>query len=274
MILMTSLFDDFLNDFARRQKHRTAMTYHKLLSLFEKWLDETGKVSFDREDVLEFLDQKSWSNATRNCALAALRGWARFARGYAEDGHEQARLSRIEGIKDYTVKREEKPALSLAQISNLFSVMDPDTSTIFWILLWFGFRLHELKLIKSMDDHGRLVVETEKRGGTRTLFFDSYTERLLKIAKDKKLLDLPDIKIWKMLRKYSGIVAPARLTPHLARHAFASHFAELTDRDTLRRMLGHGPRETTDIYVHVSEERIREVMIERHYMRVLEPTEV
>lgn len=267
-----SRFDTYIADFARREKHRTALTYHKLLSQFERWVEERGAQNFDREDVIEFLENRPWSNASRNCFLAALRGWARFMRGYAEDGKEQARFSRIEGIRDYRIERKEKPALSLEQISVLFDVMDPDTAELFWILLWFGFRVGELKLIKSVDwERGKLRVETEKAGGSRVLFFDGYTAKILRHALDKGLPDLSDKRIWGMLRKYSGCCAPIKLSPHIARHTFASHFATLTDRDTLRRMLGHAPRETTDIYVHVPEERIHEVMVVRHYLKPLEP---
>jgi len=268
------IFDSFVADYERREKYLTARTYHILLGEFAKWLDGRGLADFDRNQVLEFLEGQKWSNASRNCFLAALRGWAKFARGYAEEGHEQARLSRIEGIKEYAVKREEKPALSLEQVSDLFDVMDPDTSTVFWILLWFGFRLGELKMIKGIDwGAGRLEVETEKAGGTRTLFFDGYTAKLLRHAADKGLLDLPDIKIWKMLRKYSGYCAPARLTPHTCRHTFATHFSTLTDEFTLKRMLGHHYTSATDVYVHRFDEQIREVMVNRHYLKTLEVRE-
>ncbi|MEM3402757.1 MAG: tyrosine-type recombinase/integrase [Candidatus Hadarchaeales archaeon] len=266
------MFDDFLNDYVRRGKERTATTYYKLLGQFERWLADRGVANFDREHVIVFLDERGWSNSSRNLFLAALRGWAKFTRGYAEDGKEQARLSRIESLKYYTVRREEKQALTLEQIQDLLGAMDPDTAALFWLLLWFGFRVGELKLIQNVDyERGRLVVETEKVGGTRPLFFDAYTAKILKHAIEFNLHLLPEKKIWEHLRRYSSYCAPTKLTPHICRHTFASHFATLTDRDTLRRMLGHGAKETTDIYVHVPEERIREVMVVRHYLKPLEP---
>lgn len=267
------IFAAFITDYARREKHRTALTYHKLLGQFERWLGERGLADFDRDDVLEFLEGQEWSNASRNTFLAAIRGWAKDAKSRLPHGAWDAdkRMERIMNIKDYKLERKEKPALSLEQISDLFGAMDPDASSIFWILLWFGLRLNELKLIKSIDwEAGRLAVETEKVGGSRALFFDEYTARILRHALDKGLLDLPDIMIWKRLRKYSGLVAPAKLTPHLCRHTFATHFSTLTDEFTLKRMLGHAPRSATDVYVHRFDEQIREVMVERHYLKQLE----
>lgn len=276
------MFSEFVADYARREKHRTAMTYHRLLSQFERWLDEQGIKEFDREHVLEFLETRRWSNASRNCFLAALRGWARDAKAGIASGVTQeelrsalelrARLERLEGLRDFRVERREKPALSLEQISEINGVMDPETSCLFWIYLWFGFRLGELKLIGNVDwGAGRLEVETEKVGGSRALFFDEYTAKILRHAFDSGLIDLPDISIWKRFRKYSGCCAPAKLTPHLCRHTFATHFSTITDQFTLKRMLGHGFRSATDVYVHRFDEQIREVMVERHYLKPLEP---
>lgn len=275
------IFDSYLTDFARREKHKTALTYHRLLSQFERWLGEQELEEFDEQHVINFLEVQRWSNATRNTFLAAIRGWSKSAKSRIPSGttleeiqrgrDAEKRLERIEGIRDYKVERKEKAALTLKQISGLFDAMDPDTSTVFWILLWFGFRLGELKMIKGINwEAGRLEVETEKAGGTRALFFDGYTAKLLRHAVDKRLLDLPDIRIWKMFRKYSGYCAPARLTPHTCRHTFATHFSTLTDEFTLKRMLGHHYTSATDVYVHRFDEQIREVMVDRHYLKPLE----
>lgn len=278
---MISQFDDFLNDFLRRGKRRTAETYAKLLNRFSVWLDKHKLTDFDRGEVLKFLERQKWTNASKNCFLAALRGWAKDAREKTPSGttlkeiqrgrDTEKRLGRIITLKDYTVHREEKPSLSLEQISTLFGAIDPDTSSLLWVLLWFGFRVGELKLIEKIDwKLGRLEVKTEKAGGSRALFFDDYTTRLLRYAKDKALLDLPDLAIWRRLKQYSGLVRPVKLTPHTCRHTFATHFSRLTDRDTLRRMLGHGARSATDIYVHRFDEQIREVMVGKHYLKPLE----
>jgi integrase len=275
------IFDSYLTDFARREKHKTALTYHKLLSLFERWLGEQGLEEFDEQHVINFLEGQRWSNATRNTFLAAIRGWSKNAKSKIPSGvtleeiqlgrDAEKRLERIEGIRDYKVERKEKAALSLEQISGLFDAMDPDTLSVFWVLLWFGFRVGELKMIKGIDwEAGRLEVETEKVGGTRTLFFDGYTARILKHASDKGLLDMPDLAIWKRLRKYSGFCRPVKLTPHLCRHTFATHFSTLTDEFTLKRMLGHHYTSATDVYVHRFDEQIREVMVDRHYLKPLE----
>lgn len=102
-----NLFDDFVADYARREKHRTALTYHKLLVPFDRWLTERKLSIFDRDDVLGYIENQKWTNSTKNTFLAALRSWSKFQRGYAEDGPAQARLSRIEGIRDFKLNRKE-----------------------------------------------------------------------------------------------------------------------------------------------------------------------
>lgn len=267
-------FDPFIADYARRERHKTALTYYKLLSQFERWLGMRGMEDFSREHVLEFLEGQRWSNSSKNLFLTAIRGWAKDEKGRLprNDWDGLQRLEHIINTKGYKIRRERKPALSLEQISDLFSVMDPDTSSLFWILLWFNFRVGELKLIKAIDwEKGKLEVENEKAGGTRILFFDEYTARILRHAVDKGLLDLPDIKIWKMLRKYSGFVAPAKLTPHVCRHCFNAHMRNiLRDDGLLRVLMGHTDKSMTDVYDWTFEEEIRTAMLENHYLKKLE----
>lgn len=78
------------------------------------------------------------------------------------------------------------------------------------------------------------------------------------VTRQQAARDLKDLAI-------AANLDPARLSPHVLRHAFASHLlAHGADLRVVQTLLGHADVATTQIYTHVLDERLKSMVRDLH----------
>jgi len=290
---MDILVDQFL-DYLRIERglaDNTVEAYGRDLVGFSRFLEGRKcsplEVSGDRiEEYLGLLGRAlSRRSVARN--ISTIKTFFRFlvSQGKIETNParlvEAPRLSRR--LPDILSQREVERLLSMPDASHPRGQRD---LAMLELLYATGLRVSELTGLKVLDinleagfvrtmgkgSKERIVPLGEKAlAAVRTYLSDGRLQMIKGANSPYLFLNLRGRPMtrqgfWKIIKKY-GLAAgiKKKITPHGLRHSFASHLLEAgADLRSVQVMLGHADISTTQIYTHVTRERLKELFEKCH----------
>ena len=280
----------------------TQLAYARDLTDVADWLKSKGlhfssATQGDIENYLIFCDAQGLAKSTRARRLSAVKQLYRFA--FEESWRADNPAIQIKGPgKDKrlpkTLSVEEVDRLLEASRTSAKSVDDRLRNTCLMELLYAtGMRVTELVslpvsatrgdprmlLIRGKGDKERMVPLSPP---ARTALadwikrWDALQDAAGKAGKPPARHLFPSRgkdghltrhRFYLMIKEFAvaGGVVPSKVTPHTLRHAFATHLlANGADLRSIQTLLGHADVATTEIYTHVLDERLRELVLEHH----------
>lgn len=282
--------------------HNTLLAYGRDLKDYADWLDQNGKSIevVTREDIeayLIFCDAQGLARSTRARRLSSLKQVYRFA--FEEGWKDNNPAIQISGPG-----REKKlpKTLEVLEVDKLLeaarytgrSKQDKLRNTCLMEVLYAtGMRVTELVSLPVSSARGdpRMLLVLGKGGKERMVPLSPPAREALALwleyrdaAEEERQAQghapsrflfpsrskaghLTRHRFYLLIKELAvaGGVSPAKVTPHTLRHAFATHLlANGADLRAIQALLGHADISTTEIYTHVLDARLSELVLEHH----------
>jgi integrase/recombinase XerD len=287
-VKMDRLADEFIN-YLRIElgvADNTVLAYSRDLTKFFEFLEKQklSPLEISHAQIADYTSLIGRHLSSRSVArnISAVRSFFRFL---VSEGKIQNNPTRL--IETPRVSMRLPGVLSRAEVELLLS--QPDISrpigqrdlAMLEILYATGLRVSELVNLKTQDlnleagyvrtlgkgSKERVIPMGEKAVAAVKEYLSGARPRLTKTANSPYLFltlrgrPMTRQGFWKIIKKYGQkALIKKRLTPHSIRHSFASHLLDAgADLRSVQVMLGHADISTTQIYTHVSRERLKDV---------------
>ncbi|OIO35656.1 MAG: site-specific tyrosine recombinase XerD [Candidatus Omnitrophica bacterium CG1_02_44_16] len=281
------LFLDYLS-VERGLSLNTLVSYRRDLNTYLKFLDAVAKKTISdtsREDIRDFMMHEkdkglSVNSIARN--LAALRTFYSFL------AREKLIRSDVSSYIDSPKLWKKIPdILSFDEVDRLIESTDLNKPqgirdrAILELMYATGMRVSEVSNIKVSDVHMdvgfvRCIGKGKKEriiplGKKAITAIARYLEKVrpgqLKGSGSAELFlnrsgkKISRVSLWKLVKGYARKVRIKKeMRPHILRHTFATHLLERgADLRSVQEMLGHANISTTQIYTHVTQDRLKSI---------------
>ncbi len=286
------IIDSFLDTLwmERGLSENTLSAYRSDLIHFSKWLQpkKVELVKVEAKDILAYLSSSDNASArTVARRLSSLRRLYEYL--LREDQIKQNPVSNVDAPR---LGRSLPKTLTEAEVEALLNAPDTEQATgvrdktMLELLYATGLRVSELVGLTVQQVNLRQgVVRVTGKGNKERLVpmgeeANSWLERYLSSARSEILNNaLSDAMFpsnrgkamtrqtfWHMVKRYATVAEIKKtLSPHVLRHAFATHLINHgADLRVVQMLLGHSDISTTQIYTHVASERLKDLHAEHH----------
>jgi integrase/recombinase XerD len=265
----------------------TLASYRRDLAQFSSFLDKKSLTGAGEEDLFAFLAARRGRSSSAARMLSSLKrfyGWCLRERKISADP-----TLRLDPPK--RAPRFPK-TLSEADVEALLAAPDANTPlglrdrAMLEVLYAAGLRVSELIALKVFEvDLGAGVLRVMGKGSKVRLVplgeeAVDWVRRYLKDSRSFLLKKTPSDYLfptargsgmtrqafWQNLKRYGRRAVPGKpLSPHVLRHAFATHLINHgADLRVVQMLLGHADISTTQIYTHVARERLKALHAKHH----------
>jgi integrase/recombinase XerD len=286
------IIDSFLDTLwmERGLSENTLSAYRSDLIHFSKWLQskKVELVKVEAKDILAYLSSTDNVSArTIARRLSSLRRLYEYL--LREDQIKQNPVSNVDAPR---LGRTLPKTLTEAEVEALLNAPDTEQAagvrdkTMLELLYATGLRVSELVGLTVQQVNLRQgVVRVTGKGNKERLVpmgeeANLWLERYLSSARSEILNHaLTDAMFpsnrgkamtrqtfWHMVKRYAKVAEIKKtLSPHVLRHAFATHLINHgADLRVVQMLLGHSDISTTQIYTHVARERLKDLHAEHH----------
>ena len=244
-------------------------------------------LTINKEEIrtyLKYLDEQKLSKSTISRKLSALRHFYSYLVLEGKINTNQFKL-----ISNPKKDKKLPNFLQYDELDKIFDSIDLDTDLgirnrlIIELLYATGLRVSELVNLKvnDIDISGREIRVLGKGDKERIVYFGDYAKKYLKMYLDDARYGLLNGKKSEYLiinnqgdqitsrgieTVIDNIVNKAALkhniSPHVLRHTFATDLLNNgADLKSVQELLGHSSLSTTQIYTHITNERLRQVYL-------------
>lgn len=273
----------------KRVSEKTLESYGIDLKQFEEFCFESSKEEVEIIDdrfirrYLMILNEKGLSKISISRKLSALRGFFNFL-----IRQEVLQVNPVSKISNPKAKRHLPETISVDSFSEILNLIDNEKDkykrelikAIFELLYGSALRVSELCSLTMTDiDLRKMYIRVFGKGSKVRIvplgeksasILKGYLEVRGKREEKELFLSEKGNKIYPRLvqnyvKKYMKDVEILKKSPHILRHSAATHMLDKgADLMAVKEILGHENLSTTQIYTHVSIERLKQSYKKAH----------